>query len=94
MVSYDILHNFYFLCRKAYGVEQTFCNGWAIFFLGLAVVVSVLLLGYLDPHIMQEGGGDDDIRVASWMILSDTLGMVENTQGMFDSPVVRAEVLG
>ena len=59
-------------------MEQAFCNGWAVLFLGLGGVVPKPLLRDLDADIMEEGGGNDDICITTWMIAHNAVGMVKN----------------
>lgn len=92
MISDDVLHNLDFLRGKANRGEEFLRNGWPVFFLGLAVVVSVLFLRYPDAYVMQKRRRDHNIRVKPRTALHQLIGMVQHAQGMFNATVVAAEV--
>jgi len=93
VVADDVFHNLDFFGWKANRLQQVLRNGWAIFLLRLAVVIPVLLLRHLDAHVMQKSGSDDDVRIAPGMVGGNAIGMMQNAEGVFDTPVIGAEVL-
>ena len=80
MVAYDLANLKCLFSGQIDASEQLPHHRWTVFLLGLPVVVSQDFFGGLDAYVVEESGGDEDLVIPSFRILSDLFGIPQDFQ--------------